>query len=60
NRQTGWIPGQTDPTNPNVPAQFDENGNPDPVFARPRSGEVVQLGRQGQHGGAPRSELGQK
>ena len=30
NRQTGWIPGRTEPTNPNVPAQFDENGNPVP------------------------------
>ena len=30
NRQTGWIPGRTQPTDPNAPARFDENGNPIP------------------------------
>ena len=41
-------------------AAVDEDIEPDPVFPRPRSREVVQLGRQGQQGGAPRRELGQK
>ena len=30
NQQPGWIPGRTQPTDPNAPTRFDENGNPIP------------------------------
>lgn len=57
NRQTGWIPGRTQPTDPNVFVRFDENGNPIPPQNAPEEDPLRP--QQAQYPGYSRIRPGQ-
>ena len=57
NRQIGWIPGRTQQTDPDAPAQFDANGNPIPPQNAPEEDPLRP--QQAQYPGFARVRPGQ-